>query len=165
MQLVNSCISFVNFGIEFVVTISSESVLTEKMAPTPDSTVTVTPHSDATEIDDGFVNVAFENDMNPHNALSDVMLTSLDDANLSEKNKVRTPAPTPPSSEMANVDFDDMLPHIGEFGRYQKILFFLMIPFTFFVAFVYFAQIFMTLVPEKHWCRIPELDHLPLNER
>lgn len=65
----------------------------------------------------------------------------------------------------SDIDFDDLLPHIGEFGRYQKILFFLMIPFAFFVAFVYFAQIFITLVPEEHWCRVPELDDLTLDAR
>jgi hypothetical protein len=61
------------------------------------------------------------------------------------------------------IDFDDLLPHVGDFGRYQKILFLLMIPFAFFVAFVYFSQIFIIIVPEKHWCNIPELSHL--NER
>lgn len=63
------------------------------------------------------------------------------------------------------IDFDDLLPHIGEFGRYQKILFLLMIPFAFCVAFVYFSQIFMTLVPEDHWCRVPELEHLDQEQR
>jgi hypothetical protein len=58
------------------------------------------------------------------------------------------------------IDFDDLLPHIGDFGRYQKILFLLMIPFAFFVAFVYFSQIFITLVPEEHWCAVPELEKL-----
>ncbi|XP_055534267.1 organic cation transporter protein [Wyeomyia smithii] len=67
--------------------------------------------------------------------------------------------------EKAIVDFDDLLPHIGEFGRYQKILFLLMIPFAFFVAFVYFSQIFITLVPEEHWCYVPELEHLSVEER
>lgn len=61
--------------------------------------------------------------------------------------------------------FDDLLPHIGEFGRYQKILFLLMIPFSFFLVFVYFTQIFITLVPEQHWCRIPELENLTVAER
>ncbi|CAF4957211.1 unnamed protein product [Pieris macdunnoughi] len=62
-------------------------------------------------------------------------------------------------------DFDDLLPYIGEFGLYQKILFLLMIPFAFFVAFVYFSQIFMTIVPEQHWCWIPELANLTAEER
>lgn len=69
------------------------------------------------------------------------------------------------SHEQDVVDFDDLLPHVGEFGLYQKLLFLMMIPFTFCVAWVYFSQIFITLVPERHWCRIPELDHLPLEQR
>lgn len=63
------------------------------------------------------------------------------------------------------VDFDDLLPHIGEFGRYQKILFLLMIPFAFFVAFVYFSQIFITLVPDEHFCNVPELVNLTVEQR
>lgn len=63
------------------------------------------------------------------------------------------------------MDFDDLLPLIGEFGRYQKILFLCMIPFSFFVAFVYFSQIFMTLIPEQHWCHVPELDALDVEAR
>lgn len=64
-----------------------------------------------------------------------------------------------------DIDFDDLLPHIGEFGTYQRILFVLMIPFAFFVAWVYFSQIFITLVPEGHWCRVPELENLTVEER
>uniref|UniRef100_A0A182NI97 Uncharacterized protein n=1 Tax=Anopheles dirus TaxID=7168 RepID=A0A182NI97_9DIPT len=71
----------------------------------------------------------------------------------------------PAVAEKPVVDFDDLLPHVGEFGRYQKILFLLMIPFAFFVAFVYFSQIFITLVPEEHWCYVPELQHLSVEER
>lgn len=63
------------------------------------------------------------------------------------------------------IDFDDLLPLIGEFGRYQKILFLLMIPFSFFVAFVYFSQIFLTLIPDQHWCHVPELDALDVEAR
>ncbi|XP_013176005.1 PREDICTED: organic cation transporter protein isoform X1 [Papilio xuthus] len=62
-------------------------------------------------------------------------------------------------------DFDDLLPYVGEFGLYQKMLFLLMIPFAFFVAFVYFSQIFMTIVPEQHWCWVPELANLTVEER
>ncbi|KAH8364750.1 hypothetical protein KR084_011176 [Drosophila pseudotakahashii] len=68
--------------------------------------------------------------------------------------------PPPPS-----MDFDDILPLIGEFGRYQKLLFICMIPFSFFVAFVYFSQIFLTLIPEQHWCHVPELDALDVEAR
>nr|CAD7402790.1 unnamed protein product [Timema cristinae] len=63
------------------------------------------------------------------------------------------------------LDFDDMLPHVGEFGLYQKILFLLLGPFTLFSAWVYFGQIFLTLVPEHHWCMVPELAGLSLNDR
>ncbi|CAG2059985.1 unnamed protein product, partial [Timema podura] len=73
-----------------------------------------------------------------------------------------------PEKTMADgdvLDFDDMLPHVGEFGLYQKILFLLLGPFTLFSAWVYFSQIFLTLVPEHHWCLVPELAGLSLNER
>lgn len=56
------------------------------------------------------------------------------------------------------VDFDDVLPHVGEFGTYQIILFFLTAPFCFFLAFSYFGQVFITLTPD-HWCHIPELNN------
>ncbi|KAH8270129.1 hypothetical protein KR018_004307 [Drosophila ironensis] len=64
-----------------------------------------------------------------------------------------------------SLDFDDILPMIGEFGRYQKLLFICMIPFSFFVAFVYFSQIFLTLIPEQHWCHVPELESLDVEAR
>ncbi|XP_059610037.1 organic cation transporter protein-like [Phlebotomus argentipes] len=70
-----------------------------------------------------------------------------------------------PDKGVKIIDFDDLLPHIGEFGLFQKILFLCMIPFAFFVAFVYFSQIFITLVPEEHWCLAPELKHLDLDTR
>ena len=55
-------------------------------------------------------------------------------------------------------NFDDILPYVGEAGRYQWLLFIILLPFTFVYAFLYFAQFFITLVPEEHWCKIPELD-------
>lgn len=104
-------------------------------------------------IDLGFVNKGYENDS------SDVASRITDNVatnnNRDERKKEEKKAP----------DFDDLLPYIGEFGLYQKILFLLMIPFAFFVAFVYFSQIFMTIAPEQHWCWVPELANLTVEER
>lgn len=68
-------------------------------------------------------------------------------------------------TEKEAFEFDDLLPYVGEFGIYQKILFLLMIPFAFFVAWVYFSQIFIAIVPEHHWCWVPELANLTVEER
>ena len=59
--------------------------------------------------------------------------------------------------EKTPIDFDDVLPHVGEFGPYQIILFFLTAPFCFFLAFSYFTQVFITLVPD-HTCHVPQLN-------
>ncbi|XP_045487487.1 organic cation transporter protein-like [Pieris rapae] len=87
----------------------------------------------------------------------DIDKPSIDNFNKSESTNV--------PDKRKTIDFDDLLPYIGEFGLYQKILFLLMIPFAFFVAFVYFSQIFMTIVPEQHWCWVPELANLTVEER
>ena len=75
----------------------------------------------------------------------------------------------PPSNDVIKMsslqDFDDLLPYIGDFGLYQKILFLLMIPYMFSVAFVYFTTIFLTLSPDNYWCHIPELSHLSIQDR
>ena len=98
--------------------------------------------------------------------------SSLSDNGAEEKNvEVDQKPPSPPAKgspvreEKSLMDFDDMLPHIGEFGLYQKILFMLLAPFAFFVAFVYFTQIFITVTPEGYWCRIPELMNLTMEQR
>lgn len=60
--------------------------------------------------------------------------------------------------------FDDILPYIGEAGRYQWFLFFLLLPFTIVYAFLYFAQFFITLVPESYWCNVPEFETANLTD-
>ncbi|XP_076034398.1 solute carrier family 22 member 1-like [Oratosquilla oratoria] len=61
------------------------------------------------------------------------------------------------------VDFDDVLPHVGEFGKYQWGLFAALAPFCANMAFVYITQIFLTLTPD-HWCRVPELEGVNLTQ-
>ncbi|XP_046636167.1 solute carrier family 22 member 5-like [Daphnia pulicaria] len=65
---------------------------------------------------------------------------------------------------MAIEDFDDILPHIGSFGPFQKRILLLSLPVNYFLAVVYMAQIYQTLTPE-HWCSVPELSHLEPSER
>ncbi|CAL4095430.1 unnamed protein product [Meganyctiphanes norvegica] len=64
-------------------------------------------------------------------------------------------------AESQVVDFDDVLPLAGEFGRYQWVLFLSLAPFCCNLAFIYFTQIFMTLTPERFWCSDPDLSELP----
>ncbi|KAG6454672.1 hypothetical protein O3G_MSEX008812 [Manduca sexta] len=101
---------------------------------------------------------------------------------VSRENSVQGPGLQPPGShtdlEMQEVaknngvhhhhrlkDLDDMFPYMGHFGWYQRLLFLLMIPYAFFFAFVYFGQIFMAIVPSEHWCHVPELANLTIEER
>lgn len=53
--------------------------------------------------------------------------------------------------------FDDALPHVGDFGRYQLWLLVALLPYGVAYASLYFSQFFFTLVPREHWCRIEEL--------
>lgn len=55
--------------------------------------------------------------------------------------------------------------HVGDMGRYQKLLFLIMMPFGFFFAYIYFVQMFIAVTPQRHWCRVPELAHLDMELR
>ncbi|CAL7937886.1 unnamed protein product [Xylocopa violacea] len=59
-----------------------------------------------------------------------------------------------PSDEA--VTLDDILVYLGEFGRYQKYLFFVLMLFCLFLTFVYFTQTFLIVVPTEHWCKLPK---------
>ncbi|KYN04915.1 Organic cation transporter 1 [Cyphomyrmex costatus] len=61
---------------------------------------------------------------------------------------------------MSSIDFDEVLVHVGEKGRYQNIMYYLLcIPATLPAAFLAFSQVFVSASPE-HWCRIPELENM-----
>lgn len=58
---------------------------------------------------------------------------------------------------MAIEDFDDILPHVGSFGAFQKRILLLSLPVNYFLAVVYMAQIYQTLVSRflfspRTWC-------------
>ncbi|KAH8257190.1 hypothetical protein KR038_005306 [Drosophila bunnanda] len=61
--------------------------------------------------------------------------------------------------------FDDFLSYVGEFGLYQKRLLMVMMLAAFLFGFTYCGHIFMVLVPDDHWCRIPELEALPKQQQ
>ncbi|XP_045471944.1 carcinine transporter isoform X2 [Harmonia axyridis] len=64
-----------------------------------------------------------------------------------------------------DIDLDDILPKIGEFGRYQKLMLWLVcLPACFPCGFCAFNQLFMTDTP-PHWCWIPELHNLTIDQR
>lgn len=60
---------------------------------------------------------------------------------------------------MSAIDFDDVLSHIGERGRYQHVMYYLLcIPATIPAAFLAFSQVFVSAAPE-HWCKVPALEN------
>lgn len=58
------------------------------------------------------------------------------------------------------VDFDALLPHIGEMGRYQMYFYLLMCVPTMPAAFLAFNQVFLSAEP-NHWCRVSAFDTAP----
>lgn len=61
-------------------------------------------------------------------------------------------------------DLDDLLPAIGQFGRYQKLLLWLIcLPACIPCGFCAFNQLFMADTPHDFWCRVPALDALNIS--
>lgn len=64
------------------------------------------------------------------------------------------------------MDLDNLLPDIGDFGRYQKLLLWLIcLPACIPCGFCAFNQLFMTDAPDDYWCFVPELQNLSMIER
>ncbi|KAG5319759.1 OCT1 protein, partial [Pseudoatta argentina] len=62
-------------------------------------------------------------------------------------------------------DLDDLLPIIGEFGRYQKQLLWLVcLPACLPCGFCAFNQLFMADTP-LHWCKVPGLENMDIVRR
>ncbi|XP_031370097.1 carcinine transporter-like isoform X2 [Apis dorsata] len=54
-------------------------------------------------------------------------------------------------------NFDDVLPYVGDYGRYQWLLLLSLLPYSMTYAFLYFSQFFITITPTEYWCKIDEL--------
>ncbi|XP_076054880.1 beta-alanine transporter isoform X2 [Oratosquilla oratoria] len=62
------------------------------------------------------------------------------------------------------MDFDEILPDIGEFGKYQKmILWLVLLPGVMPCGFHAYNQLFMTTEPE-YWCQVPQLQRANLSD-
>lgn len=60
---------------------------------------------------------------------------------------------------------DDLLPQVGEFGKYQKLMLWcICLPACIPCGFCAFNQLFMAGVPD-HWCYIPQLANLTTEQR
>lgn len=61
------------------------------------------------------------------------------------------------------LDLDDLLPALGGFGRYQKLLLWLIcLPACIPCGFCAFNQLFMTDTPDDYWCAVPGLSETNL---
>ncbi|CAG0912734.1 unnamed protein product [Notodromas monacha] len=81
--------------------------------------------------------------------------TALTESDKADERSVATSDAKPGQSFAA---FDELLPHVGDFGRYQKLLIWLVcLPACIPCGFHAFNQLFMADVPD-HWCRVPELE-------
>lgn len=62
------------------------------------------------------------------------------------------------------MDVDDILLMVGDFGKYQKlILWLVLLPGVIPCGFHAYNQIFMASIPD-HWCYVPELEKLSNKE-
>jgi hypothetical protein len=76
---------------------------------------------------------------------------------LDEADCLKDLPPATSEEQLLPIEFDEILLCVGEFGPYQILLFFLTAPFSIFLAFIAFSQVFITLVPD-HWCHVLEFE-------
>lgn len=63
------------------------------------------------------------------------------------------------------LDLDDLLPALGEFGCYQKLLlWFVCLPACIPCGFCAFNQLFMVDAPDDYWCKVPQLSEFNLTD-
>lgn len=86
-------------------------------------------------------------------------------ANGNAKNPIDATDPSETTALRSKLEtFDDILPYVGDFGRYQWLLLLALLPYSVAYAILYFSQFFLTLVPQEHWCRVEELISLNLTQ-
>ena len=61
-------------------------------------------------------------------------------------------------------DFDEVLEHIGGWGPFQYLVTLIYFPFNIFLGYVLLSPILTNFTP-PHWCKVPELDHLTMEQR
>jgi hypothetical protein len=67
--------------------------------------------------------------------------------------------------DLTTLDFDVVLKRVGERGRYQMLIYYLLcIPATLPAAWLAFIQVFVSASPE-HWCLVPEAGNLTIGHR
>lgn len=63
------------------------------------------------------------------------------------------------------LDLDELLPVLGEYGSYQKLLLWLIcLPACIPCGFCAFNQLFMTDTPDDYWCNVPQLSVFNLSD-
>ncbi|KAL1459908.1 hypothetical protein WDU94_011855 [Cyamophila willieti] len=90
---------------------------------------------------------------------------SKDDFNKEDDLPDNSSTKEPQEPKFKSLDFNELLTHIGDFGTFQVYLILCMIPFIVSYSFMKSSHRFLTLVPDRYWCSVPELSNLSLEQR